>query len=101
MAYERLLRDCFWEYDFSAEDIGRIVESGSFKEKLFLFEKILANSTDLLLDLQIFDKEELRRLLDSYSVPSFNHDYLKRRKNIVEYFFFDEPLDIEELKWIA
>ena len=66
-----------------------------------LFEKILLNSTDMLCDLQIFKKVDLKRLIEGYEVPSFNHEYIFRRKNITEVYFLDKKLEIEELKWVA
>ena len=50
--YHQLLKDCFWEYDFTVDDIDRIIASGDVAEKKFLFGKIMANSTWLLKDLK-------------------------------------------------
>lgn len=99
--YNRLNKECFWEYSFGYEDIDRLIYSENITERLFLFEKILANSTELLNDLELFDLKDLKILVEKYVVPKFNHDYLSRRKNIVEYYFFDKPLEVEELKWVA
>ncbi len=99
--YYQLLKDCFWEYDFTADDIDKIIVSGDVSEKKFLFGKILANSTWLLKDLKLFPKDELKSLLHDYTVPEFNSEYLSRRKNIAEFYFFDQELKIEELKWVG
>jgi len=55
----------------------------------------------LLLDLQLFNKEEISKMLAVFIVPQFNGDYLARRKNIAEVYFLDKPLEIDELKWPA
>ena len=99
--YQQLLKDCFWEYDFSPDDIDRIIAADDFLEKRFLFGKILANSTQLLKDLKLFPKAELKMLLADYRIPEFNSEHLRRRKNIVEFYFFDEELKLEELKWVG
>jgi len=99
MSVNSIIRECFWDYDFSEDDILRIANTGSFSEKNFLFQKILANSKHLLRDLQIFKKDDLKFLLENYKIPNFNRDFLYKRKNIVEFFFFDKELEIEELKW--
>ncbi len=99
--YDGLLKDCFWEYTFTPEDIIRMLSSGTIQEKQFLFEKILLNSTELLNDMALFNKDDLRILIEEYVVPRFNADYSKRRKNILEYYFFDLPLEIEELQWVS
>ena len=71
------------------------------RAKKLLFEKLLLNSSKLFVDMRIFDKAELERLVSEYEVPIFNHDYIAKRKNMIEVFFFDKPLTINELKWIV
>ncbi len=97
--YQQLIEDCFWDYDFRADDIAGITSSDDFQKKKFLFGKILANSTQLLKDLKIFSQEDLQSLVDAYSVPDFNHEFLCRRKNIVEFYFFNKKLMLEDLQW--
>ena len=99
--FDRLNKECFWEYQFDEKDILHILNEGTFAEKLFLYEKILANSTDLLNDMELFSLEDLQRLTEYYKIPTFNKEYLKRRKNILECYFFNKPLEVEELKWVA
>ncbi len=93
-----IIRECFWEYTFSPQDIERIVSSGTFAEKMFLFQKILANSMNVIRALKIFSTGDLKKLLESYKVPRFNYDFLKKRKDIVE-FFFNREVDIPTLRW--
>jgi hypothetical protein len=50
--------------------------------------------------MELFDFKDLQMLVENYQVPRFNYDYLSRRKNIVEYYFFDKPLEVQELKWM-
>ena len=66
-----------------------------------LFEKILLNSTSLLKDLMLFDRNQLKILLENYKLPKFNAEYAFRRKNMADVFFFDKPLLVDELKWIT
>ncbi len=99
--YERIIKDCFWDLNISAKDIEDILYSDDKRQKAFLFNKILLNSTQMLIDLQIFSIDEIRTFLDEYKVPRFNHNYIFRRKNIAEVYFLDKLLEIDELKWIA
>ncbi len=103
MQKQRVLQDiiryCFWDLNFTDKDITEIVDSNNFKRKSFLFDKILLNSTNLFIALKIFTKNDLKMLIEKFVVPEFNYDYISRRKNIVEVFFFDKPLLIDELKW--
>jgi hypothetical protein len=99
--YKRIQKDCFWDLDISSDDIKNILDCNDSKKLNMLFEKILLNSTALFHDLEIFDKKQLENLLENYKVPRFNSEYAFRRKNMAEVYFFDKPLLIDELKWIA
>ncbi|MDQ1340305.1 MAG: hypothetical protein QG567_1462 [Campylobacterota bacterium] len=99
--YERIQKDCFWDLSISGKEIENIANGNDSRKKNMLFEKILLNSTALFKDLQIFDKKELEKLLENYNIPKFNSDHAFKRKNMAEVYFFDKPLLINELKWIA
>lgn len=99
--YNQILKDCFWDYDFTSSDIDNMVKNNGKREMTFLFAKILENSTQMLNSMNIFDKNSLKTLIEAYRVPTFNHDYISRRLNILEYYFLDKPLTINELRWTA
>ena len=99
--FTRLIKECFWDVDIDKFQITDIISGNDLRKKQFLFEKILLNSTKVFNDLSIFDKKELKKLLQNTKVPSFNREYVFRRKNLVEVYFFDADLLIEELKWVA
>lgn len=99
--YQRIIKDCFWDMQIDTDALQEIVGSDGMQKKLFLFEKILLNSTKLFADLAIFSKKDLKELLQNYKIPRFNYEYTFRRKNMAEVYFFDQPLLIDELKWIA
>ncbi len=99
--YERIIKECFWDYKISKEFLENISNIDDFNIKKFVFEKILLNSSRLFEDLTIFSKDELRKLVENYKVSRFNSEYSFRRKNVVEFYFFNKPLLIDELKWIV
>ena len=99
--YNRIVKDCFWEYHFSTKDIEHLFKSAKQREKQFLFEKILLNSHEFLRDMELFDRKDLEVMIENYIVPRFNKEYIYRRKNSIEYYFFNKPLMIDELKWRA
>ena len=96
-----IIKDCFWEYDFSKEDIYNIANGNDMKAKKFLFSKILANATNMIKSMKIFSKNDLGKLIELYEVPSFNNDFLKRRLNMLEFYFLGKELTVIELKWVA
>jgi len=99
--YDRILKECFWDLTFTPEDLRQIPLGSDARMKAFLMEKILLNSSHYLRDLQIFPLQELQQLLADFRVPHFNYDYAFRRKNIVEVFYFHQPLLVKELQWPA
>ena len=99
--YERIIKDCFWDLKIDAKDIDTMLLHSDMIKKTFLFEKILLNSTQMLADMQIFEKNDLEVLIENFKVPKFNAEYIFKRKNMAEVYFLDKPLEIDELKWIA
>lgn len=99
--YNQIIKDCFWEYSMNSDDILALAKSDDFKEQEFLFEKLLVNSTRLFKSMEIFDIDSLNRLIEMYNIPKFNHNFIARRKNMLEYYFLDKPLTVNELKWTA
>ena len=98
---KNILKECFWEYNFKEDDLISLSKSQDKQEQMFLFTKILENAKELLKSMKIFNKSDLESLINSYTLPSFKHEYMARRLNIVEYYFLDKPLTINELKWVA
>lgn len=99
--YSQILKDCFWDYNFKSSDIESMASSDDEKEKKFLFGKLLGNSTQMLKNMEIFDKNSLRYMIEEYQIPTFNHDYIARRLNMLEYYFLNKTLTVSELKWTA
>jgi len=96
---EQIIKECFWDYNFETNDIVKIVKSGSFNEKMFLFQKILSNSSDVLRALRIFSERDLKELFNKYKVSQFNRDYLQKRRDVVESVLFNKEIHINGLDW--
>jgi len=101
LQYKRIISDCFWDSNITVEDIFKMLHSGNIRAEKYLFEKILINSTNLLSDLELFKRDELKIIMKEYKIPTFNYNYIFRRKNIAEVYLFDAPLLVDELKWIV
>jgi len=98
---QRVIKECFWDMRLTPKNIIDILKGSNWNQKKFLFRKILLNSTRVLYDLKIFNQDDLKVLIEEFRVPQFNHDYIFRRHNIVEVYFLNKPLLIDELKWVA
>ena len=95
-----IVKDCYWDYNIDEKDILNIVESGNMRAKQKLFSKIIYNSNDRLKALQIFAKESLKELFDSFSPsPVYNERYISRHILVLRNIFFKERNKIEELRW--
>jgi len=97
---KNILKDCFWDYHFSADEIEEIVINGSSEEKYFLFHKILAHSRHLLLSMEVFSRKDLEAMLNKKIPEGTRSDYLQHRKELVEFFYFDKELNRRELAWL-
>ena len=97
----RINKDCFWDYTFTSKEILDISESGSDNEKAFLFSKILLNSSEMLQDLEIFDIKDIKNYIKKFKIPSFNYEYVFKRKNIAEVYFLKKELLVDELRWVS
>jgi len=98
---KEIVKECFWDYDLSEKDILQMIKGVDKRSKNILFEKILVNSQNLLLALSLFKKDELKEFLTNYKVPHFNKEYIQKRKDIAEFFFFGKKLKYKDLLWTA
>ena len=95
------MKEIFWgDYDIDEKKAIEMIRSGSEYEKRFIFGKILANSKNIIKDLEFFNKEDLKKLLDDAKISNFNKEYLQKRLCIAKNYFFDEPCVIKELRWM-
>ena len=96
---ERILKECYWDYNISSDDIIKIVDGNDYRLKKKLFEKIMYNSSRKLFDLGIlFDKVTLRNMFDEFK-PTYNFLYIERSVLVLRNLLFDENNRIEALEW--
>jgi hypothetical protein len=96
---EKIRRECFWVFTFTESEIYIMARRGTDREKLFLFSKLIENSSDLLKALAIFSPGDQQKLINTYKVPSFNSFFLEKRHKILRYFINNENVDIPQLRW--
>ena len=46
--YEKIIKDCFWDYDIDESDLKKIISNANDREIKKLFSKIIYNATDKL-----------------------------------------------------
>ncbi len=95
------MKEIFWgDYKIDEAKAIEMIRHGNDHEKRFLFGKILANSRNLIKDLEYFERKDLKKLLENAKIYHFNRDYLQKRLCIAKNYFLDEPCVIKELQWI-
>ena len=95
---EKVLKECYWDYNLNVNDIKQIISSKDKREKKKLFSKIIYNSKDKLPALLLFDKKLLKEFFDDFRV-GFNDKYINRHILILRNLIFDEDNVIEGLQW--
>jgi hypothetical protein len=96
---ERIQRECFWEFNLDASEIYAMARKGTDRDKMFIFSKLIENSTNILNDLSLFTLRDQRRMIHGYKVPAFNFSFLNRRHKILRHLIANEKVDIPELRW--
>ena len=91
-------RECFWDYNISEDEILHIAVSGSDIAKKKLFAKIIYNSSDKIKSLEIFSRDDLRRLFDSFS-PSGHKKFIVKNFYILGNILLGNNNRIKELEW--
>ena len=95
------MKEIFWgDYSIDEEDVKRLANSNNYKENFFLFGKILYNSSNLLKDVEIFNKEKLKEILKKYEVKGeYKKNYVLKRLKILKSLILDSKEEIKELDW--
>ena len=98
---KKIIKECFWgDYNICTDDILYIINNGSKREKLFLFNKIIRNSRKATLLLKVFQQEELSDFLTSFRISNFNKSYLEKKIFALQKNLLDIDTQIKGLEWI-
>lgn len=95
---QKIIKECFWDYRFSIEDIERILDERDERELQKLFEKIIFNAQDKVLSLALFQKEDLKKLFASFQITR-NDWYIQKHVGALRAIFFEEAIVIKGLEW--
>jgi len=96
--YERIKKECFWDYNISVENLKDIQNSNDKQELKKLFSKIIYNSKDKLSDLMLFEKDDLREFLKEFQ-PTYNEKYISRHVLVLKSLLLDEKVVVKGLEW--
>jgi len=96
---DKVIKECYWDYNISADELQAIIHSDNKDAKIKLFEKIVYNSSDKLGVLkELFSRSELREFLLKFK-PTYNQKYINRKVLLVKNILLGENNRIEALEW--
>jgi hypothetical protein len=93
-----IIKECYWDYNITENDILKIIDSDDIRLKQKLFTKIVYNSKDKLKGLQIFKSTDLKELFNSMS-PVYREKYIKKHILVLRNILLNENNKIESLEW--
>ncbi|MFP4442898.1 MAG: hypothetical protein ACLFST_07260, partial [Spirochaetia bacterium] len=97
--YDKLLKEAFWDYTLSKDDLFRTAREGTFREKKYLFEKILFNSSDRVRFIDtLFNQEDMVKLFNSITFNQFNR-HAEMTVELAKYFLIDKNIRVKGLEW--
>ncbi|MFO7810394.1 MAG: hypothetical protein R6V47_03365 [Candidatus Delongbacteria bacterium] len=96
---ERIIKECYWDYKITPDEIINIADGNDNRLKKKLFEKILHNSSRKFYDLEIlFDKVTLKKMFDEFK-PGFNSSRSENLIPVLRNLLFGEKNIIKALEW--
>lgn len=95
---KQIIKECFWDYNVSNEDINNILLNNDSREIKKLFSKILYNSQDKLLALSIFTNMQLKECFSDFKI-TYNHKYITKHFLVLKSILLHEHTYIESLAW--
>ena len=96
--FDKIIKDCYWDYNITADDLIEKVNSSDMREKSKIFNKIIENSTERVFSLQIFAGEDLKKLFDQYQ-NTFTIKRIERNVLALRNLFLGEKNYIKGLEW--
>ena len=93
-----IVKDCYWDYNIDVEDLESILMENNFREQQKLFSKIIYNSKDKFVSLNIFSTEQLRELFANFKV-TYNEKYINKHILVLKSLLLGEKSYIKGLEW--
>ncbi len=97
---KHILKDCYWgNTSLTPQEIVDRINEPIFAKRIF--NAILQNSSFMIIDLALFDKKLLKKLIleKSKNLGNFNKQYLKRRLNSLINLYIDSSYSARKRVW--
>lgn len=96
--FEKIAKECFWDYSIDHNDIQNIIKSNNKIERKKLFNKIILNSSDKLIALRVFSKEDLKEFFTEINLSSYQKQ-INRDILVLKSLLLGEEVTIKGLEW--
>jgi hypothetical protein len=96
--YEKIIKDCYWDYRITQEEIKAVAESDDLRLTMKLFSKIINHSTDRILALSVFSKDDVKYLLLNFK-QHYNAEFIERRLLLLRNVLLGEHNFIRGAEW--
>jgi hypothetical protein len=94
-----MIKECYWDYSITADEIIDIAYGDDLRKKQKLFEKIIYNSSHkYLLLTTIFDTKTLLILFNNMKI-NYNAEFITRQTIMLRNLLFGEENVIKVLEW--
>ncbi|SLM28191.1 hypothetical protein MTBBW1_1270041 [Desulfamplus magnetovallimortis] len=95
-----VIKECFWDYDYTTKDIENIIYGNQKDEKLYLLKKIILNSSDFFrVAKRLFKENDLKELLEKIPYGCFKHEFQNTRVAALRNHYLGETNAPERLRW--
>jgi hypothetical protein len=95
---DRIIKECYWDYNITKDDLKSILASDNKRDMKKVFSKIIYNSKDKLLSLQLFSKQQLHEFFADFKV-TYNEKYITNHVLILKTLLLGEKNHIKSLEW--
>ena len=95
---ENILKECYWDYNIDKNDLKNILSCNNERDIKKLFSRIIYNSKDKLLALQLFSKQQLEKLFTEFEVK-YNEKYITKHLLVLKSLLLNEKVTIKSLEW--
>lgn len=93
-----ILNECTWgNTRLTPNDVIKFCEDRN--DCKIIFSKIFQSSRSMYEHLRLIKREWVIELINKQQVPRFNHQYFKKRKDILIKLFIDSNHKVEGLEW--
>lgn len=96
---EDIIKQCFWDYNYTVDKVKDIIENGTTERQIYLLKKIIANYKNHYIVIKIFPAERLKELIRELPIDTFKNEFQNKRVMVLRNIILGENNIPEKLRW--